>query len=581
MGILALTAIAMPNNTNRNDTNGSISWQPAPVFAQSCPPDAIDRFGVNVALEGGPIGDYAVDQLNLGWYMNYFYRKSPGSPPGLEYARMIRTRDVGNLDSVIGPIVDANPGMLWLAGNEPDRSGQDGVTAEEYAVFYHDVYTFIKSRDSSASVALGGLVMPTKLRQKYLDRVVAEYQRRYGQRPPADVLHVHGFIMSEVVFPQGDQLFWGAGVPPGMDGNDPAIEYVAPKDHWDIDILKSNLVSFRRWMADNGYRNKPLIVSEYGILLEDGWDQNGVGTANFMTSSFDLFLDQTNSSTGLSSDGNRLVQKFSWFSLNFPNDDPTQGTLNGTLFVPNTNQLTSLGRAYKGYTEDLIQTCNIAPTPVPQLKGDVNCSNNVNAVDALFVLQHTVGFRSDGGSCPLSDPDDELNASAGDVNNRNGANAVDALFILQCVVGVPNVFCGGIAAADTAPAGAVEFSTIHNEETISVEVDTGDVNIASGTFELTYDSSKARVTACTLSHEGTCNTETSGIVRFSFIDVNGISGHQPIAELTFDSTSTDINEFSATGLANNRGKGLEYSLLLDQESQLDTLEQIFVPLISR
>jgi len=360
------------------------------ALAQSCPPNVMERFGINVALEGGTLTDYPYDQLNLGWWMDYQFKNTSTVTSTLEYVHTVRSslydrepgapgqfpkppiifRDDESELLRLEPIIEANLGAIWLIGNEPDHGGQDSVTAEEYARIYHDAYNFIKNRDSTAQIAFGGTSSPTKLRQKYLDRVLTEYRRLYGGvNPPADIVHVHAYIMSEVGVVQPPQVSWGHPLPPGFTLPEPDAMYVAPKDHWNLDILKSDLKSFRQWMATNGYQEKPLFVSEYGILMPDEWDQaqyggNEVGTANFMRDSSDFFLESADESIGLASDDNRLVQKFSWFSLNFP-DDTAQGPLNGALFVPNSDQLTDLGEAYKSYTEALIQECGVIPPPVP------------------------------------------------------------------------------------------------------------------------------------------------------------------------------------------------------------------------
>ncbi len=46
----------------------------------------------------------------------------------------------------LGPIILANPGGIWLVGNEPDvaNSVQDHMLPDTYARAYHDVYHFIK-----------------------------------------------------------------------------------------------------------------------------------------------------------------------------------------------------------------------------------------------------------------------------------------------------------------------------------------------------------------------------------------------------------------------------------------------------
>lgn len=362
--LLLSTAFLLPNNSE------SLSAQ-----SQACPPNVLDRFGINVHLgDGKQITSYDYGVLNLGWYLDYAYNKRSGNINGVRYAHVIRTNfDTERLDSVIGPIVDANPGSLWLAGNEPDRIGQDGVhsfTAADYATFYHEVYTFLKERDPTAQVAIAGVVQPTPLRLKYLDLILAAYQNQYGTSLPVDVFNTHNFVMSERVIKESDSdIIWGAGIPPGFSPNDPLIRYLYPTEAWNIQLFKAQLRDLRQWMADNGYRTKPLIVSEYGVLLPDFWDLNGVGTANYMTDSFDFMLSETNSTTGYPADGNRLVQNFSWFSLNFPEySSETPTGLSGAVFEFENGEITPLGRTFRDYVANIISECNLLPTatPVPE-----------------------------------------------------------------------------------------------------------------------------------------------------------------------------------------------------------------------
>ena len=69
------------------------------------------------------------------------------------------------------------------------------------------------------------------------------------------------------------------------------------------------------------------------------------------------------------------------------------------------------------------------------LCGDANCSGSpLDAVDALFILQHVVGLRGCSDQCPP--PAGTLYCAAANVNGDAGIDAVDALFVLQCVVGL-------------------------------------------------------------------------------------------------------------------------------------------------
>jgi len=118
-------------------------------------------------------------------------------------------------------------------------------------------------------------------------------------------------------------------------------------DHDDLEIFEQQVFAFRRWMKANGEREKPLIISEYGILMpaDYGFDQRRV--RDFMYATFDFFLTAADDELGYGADGNRLVQRWAWYSLS----DRTYAT--GNLFDPDTQQITPLGLAYADYISRL------------------------------------------------------------------------------------------------------------------------------------------------------------------------------------------------------------------------------------
>jgi hypothetical protein len=74
------------------------------------------------------------------------------------------------------------------------------------------------------------------------------------------------------------------------------------------------------------------------------------------------------------------------------------------------------------------------------LVGNVDCDQDVDAVDALFILQYVVGLRSVSNQCPL--PAGTLYLPAADAQCDSDVDAVDALFVLQHVVGLrPSLEC--------------------------------------------------------------------------------------------------------------------------------------------
>jgi hypothetical protein len=158
----------------------------------------------------------------------------------------------------------------------------------------------------------------------------------YGEPIPVDVWNVHGFILRE------ERGTWGIDIPPGISVDQGRLFDI--EDHDNVEIFREQIVTFRRWMKDNGERDKPLIVSEYGILMPAEYGFSHERVQGFLYASFDFFLTATDADLGYPADSYRLVQRWAWYSLSdtaFPA---------GNLFDPVTGQITPLGLAYGSYT---------------------------------------------------------------------------------------------------------------------------------------------------------------------------------------------------------------------------------------
>ena len=365
---------------------------------------ASERLGFGLAGGIGDLAAYDVASLNAGWYLNWGTAQDPPHPSGLVYVQVIRLKGpfrsclracnayqptcAGIIDylncrpdvpadpaavsvspsrEVIQQIARAQPGSLWLIGNEQDRiTYMDDVCPDEYAMVYHELYQLIKQADPTAKITIGGVVQATPIRLQYLDIVMCSYQNLYGSRLPADVWNVHGFVLNE------ERNRWGCDIPPGMV----SLALAQQRQVWQIDdftLFKQQIRSFRQWMATHGEREKPLIVSEYGILMPEKWNDgswacdgdpyhddplgrcapgNGrpydyARVTSFMQASFNYFLgldpEGSDANLGYSADGNRLVQAWNWYSLN---DDWLYG---GNLFTSGSKQITPLGQDFAGY----------------------------------------------------------------------------------------------------------------------------------------------------------------------------------------------------------------------------------------
>ncbi|MCS6845534.1 MAG: glycosyl hydrolase [Caldilineales bacterium] len=306
------------------------------------PDEARRRLGVGWA-GAVPQDPLVAQRLGFGWYLDWTVQPHPLAVEGLEFAQMVLTRDStpfwGQRDR-IAAAVKAHPGALWLIGNEPDVPWQDNVTPEVYARRYHQFYIYIKSLDPTARVAIGGVSQPTPLRMAYLDRVLEAYQALFNRPMPVDVWNVHAFILRE------ERDSWGVGIPPGFEHVNQGILFEIA-DHDNLAIFRQQIVDFRRWMAGRGLQDKPLLVTEYGILMPEEYGFPPEAVIRFMRASFDFLLEGRDPEVGMPADDYRLVQGLAWFSVG---DDlyPT-----GNLVDPATGRLTAVGQAFVEYVAAL------------------------------------------------------------------------------------------------------------------------------------------------------------------------------------------------------------------------------------
>jgi hypothetical protein len=380
----------------------------APVVHADCPLYHLptNRFGVDVSYGYGSITDYDVGALHIGWYSDWGSDLVPLRPGGVEYAQLIwmdaygiETGEVhwsvgrgstGGTNSwdILGQHVDANPGMLWIIGSEPEcpySPGGGRMTAQQYGEVYHDLYEFIKGRDPSAKVAIGGVVQPTPLRLEWLDQLLAYYQTTYGEPMPVDVWNTHVLILREEV---GS---WGAGIPVGLAETQGLL--IEPEDNYNIDIFEQQVRDFRTWMNGHNQRNKPLVISEYGVLMPPAWGATPEVVNAFMNASFDFLLSASDASTGYPADSNLLVQRWLWCSLN---DSPDN--FNGALFdyMDNTfpGTLTAHGLNFISYTNGLL-------TGTACINGALSMEARPPAPNASYVTTATLTLLA--VDCPQPD----------------------------------------------------------------------------------------------------------------------------------------------------------------------------------
>ena len=356
------------------------AYAPA-VMAQPPAPFPNCRLGIGGAF-APYVGDYDVAQLNMGLYLDWTSHANVSSETGLptsvDFIQTVRLHQtkVGdwssayvsppsytvfpNLNTIVSRAAAA-PGSVWRIGNEIERRDWDGgeqdeITPELYAQAFHEIRTAIKAVDPTARFAIGSVIQPTPLRLKYLDRVWQSYQSRYGYSMgnDIDIWVVHVFPLREI------RNSWGAEIPAGFDNDDsdPTNDYdptegflygasnsTVVAEHLSLARFEAFVVALRTWMADHGQRNKPLLITEYGVLYKTFGNITEQDVKDHLTGSFDYLFNATNSTVGYPRDNNRLVQSWVWYSLN-------DEAFNGNLFNPNTKQLASIGNTWKSYVQN-------------------------------------------------------------------------------------------------------------------------------------------------------------------------------------------------------------------------------------
>jgi hypothetical protein len=279
-------------------------------MAEGIPKDAWSaRAGFSIASPTDPA--HWAGMLGSGWYLDWGM-SSEVKLNGPEHWQMIRVHEdcISPSPEAIRTTAASYPGQVWIIGNEPDVIWQDNVTAPTYAATYHELYLLIKSSDPTALVAVGGVAQATPLRLQYLDQVLKSYQDLYDEPMPADWWTVHGYVLRE------EKGSWGVDIPPGINVKQGILYEV--RDHDRIELFTSQLISFRQWMAEHGYRHIPLALTEFGILMPTSYGFPTESIASYLDQTFSWLYQAQDETIGYPEDGYHLVQKWAWFSISDP-----------------------------------------------------------------------------------------------------------------------------------------------------------------------------------------------------------------------------------------------------------------------
>jgi hypothetical protein len=155
----------------------------------------------------------------------------------------------------------------------------------------------------------------------------------------------------------------------------------------------------RNWLASKGQRDKPLLISERGVMPD--WLNDDESVGYFMTTTFDFTLNHTDASIGYPSDGDRLVQGMIWYSLDDDRRD-SEGYLywGGHLVSSTSRTLDPLGVVWHNYVQNSVPQSqpDLLPVRIWQWPVPLAMTGTVSAT----VIVDVVNIGNIGTSSPFS-----------------------------------------------------------------------------------------------------------------------------------------------------------------------------------
>lgn len=402
-----------------------------------------------------------IQTLNAGWFVSFsVWGPGVSQVPTAAFAPIIRVRqdrgpggvrlptytftpplvheyldENNNTHFGLGWVVANNPGQFWIVGNEVDVDNyvQDSVMPEVYARAYHDAYHYIKRLDPTAKVAIAGLSMMTPGRQQYLSIVWNTYHDLYGVDMPVDIWNMHLYILEERNSANGHgdgKIALGTnpalaklsaeGVQnkcpsPGTPNSDPRPDVNCRAEHDSLRIYEEQITEMRQWMKERGQQNKPLIISEYGLLYKylDGNGQPPTGgqctsvkdefgncfdptrVTTYLNGTMNYLATAVNTELGYPADGNRLVQQWLWYSVvthpNWSGGSSNLVTDKYKNYAPgDPAALTMMGQKFKQLASAQLGEANLAG-------GDaLDAFRSIDPVTHTAWVDLTATFRNDG-----------------------------------------------------------------------------------------------------------------------------------------------------------------------------------------
>lgn len=248
-------------------------------------------FGADIGWELG--GTAELDQLGKVWYLDYGYNGKvlPGHP------RLFLVQSSEDVKPVTA-VARSHRGEWWQFGNEPNDPNQDNLSPSDYARRFHDFYFSLKRTDPGARIVAAGIADAD---WKWADAFRESYRAQFGRYPHVDGWSIHDYLLDRC------------------------------EDATDSEKFKARIVAFRNWMTRIGEPDRPLLLTEYGVVYGSGCCECPLippaETVAFMETTTRWLIQS------------RLVQSWAWFSIR------SGGRYNGDLFTDQ-GEPTLYGRAF-------------------------------------------------------------------------------------------------------------------------------------------------------------------------------------------------------------------------------------------
>lgn len=487
-GLLAVTAVlVMTLHVMALEGIVNVGGVLASVTGQDEEPQSSDDVlaATNCRYGVGYVPDFTtslswIPTLDAGWYINFNASTWGETVYSAAFAPVLRMRQVltstsrtpnyvfnpplvysyrdnnGVLRDGLGALIAKNPGHYWIVGNEVDVDNpvQDNTMPDVYARAYHEAYQYIKNADPTAKVAVAGLSMMTPGRLHYLSIVWDTYRSLYGHDMPVDIWNMHLYILEErnpeAPPPQygngkialgtdpalakltsfGNPAFCPAFGAADTDANDPRPDVHCMSEHDSVRIFREQVYGMRQWMKAHGQQNKPLIISEYGLLYykddkgnlyPDEHNQifHPQRVANYLRETV-KFLEETKSADlGYPADENRLVQQWLWYSIvtdpqwsggssnlinwdtykSFPEGDPGALTIAGQVYQQQANAHVGQSNLVGGVASNVVALTKQGQNASPLLTASFRNSGTLSVIQPVKVtfysnaaLTNEIGF---------------------------------------------------------------------------------------------------------------------------------------------------------------------------------------------